>query len=194
MTSAAGVVAAVIMLLAIPLTIASQVLGAWAPGIVIHVALGASCLALAIAVFDFALPQWVNRAGAASAAALGAIFLLQAVSLAMNDALDVIAFQLLGQLPERVLPIAVLLWFAGLLRYASRDRTRRIGWAIVPAAIVLTAAMNLAPLIGTDMSYLKLAAVVAFAWFLFESAKPAPDTLARRDPRGAERAAGAASS
>lgn len=194
MTSAAGVVAAVIMLLAVPLTIASQVLGDWAPGIVIHVALGTSCLALAIAVFDFALPRWVNRAGAASAAALGAIFLLQAVSLAMNGALDVIAFQLLGQLPERILPIAILLWFAALLFYASRGRTRRIGWAIVPAAIVLTAAMNLAPLLGTDMPYLKLAAVVAFAWFLFESAKPAPDTLARRDPRGAERAAGAASS
>jgi hypothetical protein len=192
MTSIAGITAAVIMLLAIPLTIASQALGDSAAGVVIHLALGASCIALAIAVFDFELPRWVNRAGAAVSAALGTIFLLQAVSLLLNGALDGIAFKILGQLPEGILPIAILFWFAALLVYASRGRTRLIGWLVVPPAIVLTVAMVIAHYIGIEAAYLKLAALLPFAWLLLESVKPASAATERR-ASGAEVGAAAAS-
>jgi hypothetical protein len=192
MTSIAGITAAVIMLLAIPLTIASQALGDSAAGVVIHLALGASCIALAIAVFDFELPRWVNRAGAAVSAALGTIFLLQAVSLLLNGALDGIAFKILGQAPEGILPIAILFWFAALLVYASRGRTRLIGWLVVPPAIVLTVAMVIAHYVGIEAAYLKLAALLPFAWLLLESVKPASAATERR-ASGAEVGAAAAS-
>jgi hypothetical protein len=192
MTSIAGITAAVIMLLAIPLTLASQALGDSAAGVVIHLALGASCIALAIAVFDFELPRWVNRAGAAVSAALGTIFLLQAVSLLLNGALDGIAFKILGQAPEGILPIAILFWFAALLVYASRGRTRLIGWLVVPPAIVLTVAMVIAHYIGIEAAYLKLAALLPFAWLLLESVKPASAATERR-ASGAEVGAAAAS-
>jgi hypothetical protein len=193
MRSTAGIAAAVIMLLAIPLTLVSLALGDQAAGVVIHLALGGSCVALAIAVFDFELPRWVNRAGAALSAALGTIFLLQAVSLVLNGALDVIAFQILGQLPEGILPIAILFWFAALLVYASRGRTRLIGWLVVPPAIVLTVAMVIAHYMGIEAAYLKLAALLPFAWLLLESVKPASTATERRGASGAEVGAAAAS-
>ena len=192
MTSVAGIASAVVMLLAIPLTIASQALGDWGPGVVVHLALGTSSVALAIAMFDFDVPRWINRIGATSAAALGAIFLLQALSLILNGALDFIAFRILGQLPEAVLPLVVLAWFAALLLAASRDRTRVIGWLVVPTAIVLTVAMLVGQVINLDVAYLKIAMILPFAWLLLESAKPPLRATGRRQ-QGAELAAPAAS-
>jgi hypothetical protein len=161
------------MLLALPVTIASQVLGPDAPAIVIHIALGASMLALALAVFDFPLPRWVNVIGSASAGAFGAIFLLQALSLAMNDALQVIAFDILGHEPERFLPLGILFWAAALLLRGTTGKTRLIGWAIVPAVIGLQAAILLGPVIGIDVGNPKFVFLLPFVWLLIESAKPA---------------------
>jgi hypothetical protein len=190
MTSTRGIASAVFMLLAIPATLASQALGPWAPGIVIHVFLGASMLALAVAVFDFPLPRWVNWIGAASAGAFGAIFLLQALSLGLNDALDVIAFKILGQAPELLLPIGIFFWFAALLLRASRGRTRYVGWVIVPAVIGLQAALFIGLLTGIEVANLKVVFMLPFVWLLLESAKRAAVIPGRR-PASAELAAAA---
>jgi len=180
MTSTRGIASAAFMLLAIPATLASQALGAWAPVIVIHVFLGASMLALAVAVFDFPLPRWVNVIGAASAAAFGAIFLLQALSLSLNDSLDFIAFKILGQAPELLLPIGILFWFAALLLRASRGRTRYVGWVIVPAVIGLQAALFIGLLTGIEVANLKVVFMLPFVWLLLESAKRAAVLPGRR--------------
>jgi hypothetical protein len=134
-----------------------------------------------------------STAPAPQCRALGAIFLLQAVSLLLNGALDGIAFKILGQAPEGILPIAILFWFAALLVYASRGRTRLIGWLVVPPAIVLTVAMVIAHYVGIEAAYLKLAGLLPFAWLLLESVKPASAATERRGASGAEVGAAAAS-
>jgi hypothetical protein len=193
MTSSRGVAAAVFMLLAIPATIvASQVLGNTAAGVTIHIMLGASMVALALATFDFPLPRWINLIGAASAAAFGAIFLIQAVSLGLNDALDFIAFKILGQTPELILPIGILFWFAALLLRGSRGRTRYVGWAIVPAVIGLQAALFIGLLTGIEVTNLKVVFILPFVWLLFESAKSAASS-AGRQPAHSDLAAATAS-
>ena len=53
---------------------------------VIHLALAASFLLLAFAVFDFRLPTWINLAACATTGALAAIFLLQGASDLMHAA------------------------------------------------------------------------------------------------------------
>jgi hypothetical protein len=173
MTSTKGVAAAVFMLLALPVTILASQLGDTAAGVTIHVMLGASMVSLALAMFDFPLPRWVNLVGAASAAAFGGIFLLQALSLGLNDALDVIAFQILGHEPERFLPLGILFWSAALLLRGSTGRTRFMGWAIVPAVLGVQAAILIGPVIGIEMSNPKIAFLLPFVWLLFESAKSA---------------------
>jgi hypothetical protein len=190
MTSTRAVAAAVILLLALPVAIASQALGTAAPGITIHIMLGASMMALALAMFDFSLPRWVNLVGAASAAAFGAIFLLQALSLILNDALQVIAFDILGHEPERFLPLGILFWAAALLLRASTGKTRLMGWVIVPAVIGLQVAILLGPVIGIEMTNPKIAFLLPFVWLLFEGAKSA--VVGRRDPVGRELAAATA--
>jgi hypothetical protein len=173
------------MLLAVPAAIAAVVLGEQAPGVVIHIALGAGCIALALAMFDFGLPRWLNWVGAASAGALGAIFLLQAVSLTIpNAAFERIAFGILGQEPERFLPIGILAWFTGLLLSGTQGRTRLIGWAIVPLVVGLTVATFAGLVLHIEVPNIRVLFLLPFVWLLLESAKARPGAAVPL-PRGA---------
>ena len=98
MRSTWAVAAAVTMLLSIPLAVASSALGENAPDIVVHIVLGTGMLLFVRAVFDFALPRWINVIGALSAGAFAVVFLLQAVSrlFPANAALEDLAFGCLG--------------------------------------------------------------------------------------------------
>jgi hypothetical protein len=173
MRSARGVASAVFMLLALPATILSSQISDDAPGVVIHIMLGVSCVALALAIADFGLPRWLNWVGIASAAGVGAIFLLQAVSSAIpnNEPLDGFAFGILGQTPERLLPLGVSIWFAGLLLAGTKGRTRLIGWALVPACIGLQVGTFLGLVLGIEVQNLKIVFLLVFAWLLIESLK-----------------------
>jgi hypothetical protein len=175
MRSLRGVAAALILLLAVPAALVSVILGEQAPGIVIHIALGAGCLAFALAVFDFGLPRWLNWVGAASAGALGAIFLLQAVSLTIPNAdFERIAFGILGQEPERFLPVGMLAWFTGLLLAGTQGRTRLIGWAVMPVVLGLEVASFAGLVLNIEVPNLKVLFLVPFVWLLMESAKARP--------------------
>src|SRR5262245_48268304 len=104
MRSRLGIWSSLLFLLAPGAAIASVVFGEDAPGIVIHVFLGAGSVLFAFAVFDFGVPRWINIFGAVAGLALGAIFLLQAASLLFPTAgLDDLAFQVLGGNVEGVL-------------------------------------------------------------------------------------------
>ena len=186
MRSSWAVAAAVTILLAIPLAVASQVLGENAPQVVVHVVLTIGMLLFVRAIFDFGLPGWINAVGAISAALFGVIFLLQAISslLPQDVALDDIAYGVLGNWPERVLALGVYAWFLGLLLLGSDGRTRLIGWAIVPivtAYHVISAAAALFAITLPSLGVISL--LLPFVWLLIEGAKrSAPEPLAPRGP------------
>ena len=125
MRSATGVAAALVMLLAIPIAFASQMIADGSAETVLHLAVGTGCVLLAAAAFDFGLPRWAAWVGALSAAAFGSIFLLQgAAQIIGNAALTTLAFDVLGQQIERFLPDLILVWFVVLLAVGSHGWSR----------------------------------------------------------------------
>ena len=174
MRSIWAVAAAVTMLLSIPLAVASSALGENAPDIVVHVVLGTGMLLFVRAVFDFALPRWINVIGALSAGAFAVVFLLQAVSRLFpeNAALEDLAFGLFGDWPELLLVLGIDAWFLGLLLLGTEGRTRLIGWALIPlitgyhlismAGVVLATRV---PSLGV------ISLLLPFVWLLIEGAK-----------------------
>ena len=174
MRSIWAVAAAVTMLLSIPLAVASSALGETAPEIVVHVVLGVGMLLFVRAVFDFALPRWINVIGALSAGAFAVVFLLQAVSRLFpeNAALDDLAFGLLGNWPELVLVLGIDVWFLGLLLLGTEGRTRFLGWALIP----IITAYHLISLAGIILaisvpSLGVVSLLLPFVWLLIEAAK-----------------------
>ena len=175
MRSIWAVAAAVTMLLSLPLAVASVALGENAPDIVVHVVLATGMLLFVRAVFDFALPRWINMIGALSAGAFAAVFLLQAASRLFpeNAALDDLAFGLLGNWPELLLVLGIDVWFLGLLLLGTGGRTRLVGWALIPiitgyhlismAGVILAISV---PSLGV------LSLLLPFVWLLIEGAKP----------------------
>jgi hypothetical protein len=136
MRSPRGLLAAIVFLLALPVAVLSQILFGSGASTTIHLALGAGSVLLAFAVFDFRLPRWINWIGCVSAGALGAIFLLQGVSLLIpNDSLAYLAYEVLGQGLEGRLRDAVILWFVAMLLIDSRGKTRILGFVALSIAL-----------------------------------------------------------
>ena len=174
MRSIWAVAAAVTMLLSIPLAVASSGLGGNAPDIVVHVVLGTGMLLFVRAVFDFALPRWINVIGALSAGAFAVVFLLQAVSRLFpeNAALDDLAFGLLGNWPELVLVLGIDAWFLGLLLLGTEGRTRLIGWALIPIITVYHLISMAGIILAISVPSLGvLSLLLPFVWLLIEAAK-----------------------
>jgi len=174
MRSIWAVATSLLTLSALPLALAFQSLGGYAPEIVVHLVLGIGMVLLVRAVFDFGLPRWLNVIGAVSAGAFAVVFLLQAASLLLpgNAALDDVAFGLLGNWGERLLVFGIDAWFVGLLLLGSHGKTRIIGWVIVSILtayhVVSSVGASLAitvPSLGV-FSFLPL-----FVYLLIEGAK-----------------------
>ena len=210
MRSATGVAAALVMLLAIPIAFASQMVADGSAEIVLHLAIGTGCVLLAAAAFDFGLPRWAAWIGALSAATFGTIFLLQGVAqITGNPALTTIAFDVLGQEFERFIPDLILVWFAVLLAVGSRGWSRIVGFVTMTVVIVAEAAAIGGAVIGADVPEFKVLFLLPFVWLLLESVKRQPDAttatsavpmqagggaryaLVRSDTAGALRATGA---
>jgi hypothetical protein len=136
MRSLPGFLAAIVFLLAVPVAVLCQLLFGSGSGVAVHLALGAGCVLLSFAVFDFKLPRWINWIGCVSAGALAAIFLLQAVALLMpNDSLTYLAYQVLGQWPEGLFPALLILWFVAMLLFDSQGKSRILGFVAMSIAI-----------------------------------------------------------
>jgi hypothetical protein len=111
---------------------------------------------------------------AASASAV--TYLLQGVSnLVPNDALRYVAFQLLGQQLERVLPDVIIAWFVALLLTDSGARTRTLGFAVIVPVVGIKVLSYSFSIFGGSIydtaPILKAAMLLPFVWFPFESAK-----------------------
>ena len=148
---------------------------------VIHLALAASFLLLAFAVFDFRLQTWINLAASAAIGTLAAIFLLQGVSdLAHSASLQHLAYQVLGQRLEKVLGSAFLLWCAAMLLRDSTGRTKILGVVVLVTIFFIEIYSIVAAHVGGEApGFLKLFYLPLFIWLLLEGISPrsrTPDT------------------
>ena len=171
-----GLLAAIVFLMAVPVTLLVQILFGSGASTAIHLALGAGSVVLAFAVFDFKLPRWINWIGSVSAGALGAIFLLQAVAqLIPNDSLYYFAYQVLGQWPEGRLPDLLILWFVAMLLMDSQGKTRILGFVAMSIAVASEVYKYTLVYLGTPIEaqpqMLRLLMLLPFVWLLFESTK-----------------------
>jgi hypothetical protein len=135
---------------------------------VVH-AVGASGFALlALSFLDFALPRRVAAAGFAAAGALGAIFALQGLSAAIPDeALNDVAYALLGDLPERIAIDVLLLCLLALCLFESRGATRVLG-LLTLLALAAAEAYRITPLVSgaSESAGLRLVCLLPFVWLL----------------------------
>ena len=181
MRSATGVAAALVMLLAIPIAIASQMIADGSAEAVLHLAVGTGSLLLAAAAFDFGLPRWAAWVGAVSAAAFGSIFLLQGVAqVTGNPALTTLAFDVLGQEIERFLPDLILVWFVVLLAAGSGGWSRIVGFVTMTVVVVAEAAALGGGLVGADVPEFKVLFLLPFVWLLLESVERQADPTTAR--------------
>lgn len=173
MRSKLGLAASVAALVTYPAAIAAGMLmGGSAAAAVVHFVLGSAFVLLAAAMFDFRLNRWVTWLGAVAAAVFGGTFLLQGVADLTNiAALHWLAFDVLGQQLERILPDVVYIWFAALLLTGSTGARRLVGWVIVPVLFGLELAILVGAQIGIDVPFIKATIFAPFVWLLIESVK-----------------------
>jgi hypothetical protein len=176
MRSLRGLLAAIVFLLAVPVAVLCQILFGSGAGTAIHLALGAGSVLLSFAVFDFKLPGWINWIGCVSAAALGAIFLLQGVALLIDsDSLTYLAYQMLGQWPEGLFPALLILWFVAMLVFDSQGKTRILGFGAMTIVVGFEVYTHTLAYLGTPIEeqsqILRLLMFLPFVWLLFESTK-----------------------
>ena len=176
MRSPRGLLAAIVFLLALPMAVLSEILFGSGASTTIHLALGAGSVLLSFAVFDFKLPRWINWIGCVSAGALGAIFLLQAVALLIpNDSLNYFAYQVLGQWPEGLFPVLLILWFVAMLVFDSQGKTRILGFVVMSIAVASEVYKYTLVYLGTPIEaqpqILRALMLLPFVWLLFESTK-----------------------
>jgi hypothetical protein len=163
-------------LLAFPLAVLCQLVFGAGAETVVHVVGGAGFVLLARSFFDVAPPRWAGVAGAASATGMGAIFLLQGLSTVLpSDALNAIAFGLLGDLPERVLIAVLLVALIATCLHVSRGATRWIGLL----ALLLVAGLHAWRLYAQSTGIpqpaeLRLVYLLPFVWLLLASRQPRP--------------------
>src|SRR5215203_5603720 len=171
-----GLLAALAFLLALPLAYGCQILFGSGAGTAIHLALAAGSALLAFCVFDFELPRWMNWIGCAAALALGTIFLLQALALLIpNESLNYVAYQVLGQWPEGLFPVLLILWFVAMLIFDSQGKTRILGFVALSIAVGFEVYTHTLAYLGIPIEaqsqMLRLLMLLLFVWLLFESTK-----------------------
>jgi hypothetical protein len=155
MRSKLGLAASVAALVTYPAAIAAGMLmGGGAATAVVHFVLGSAFVMLSVAMFDFGLARWVTWLGATASAVFGGTFLLQGAADLTNIAvLHWLAFDILGQQLERILPDVVYIWFAALLLTGSTGASRLVGWVIVPMLFGLELAILVGAQIGIDVPF-----------------------------------------
>jgi hypothetical protein len=176
MKSQRGLIGAILFLSVIPLAVFGQAVFGIDAELIVHFVCALGFALVALAVFDFKISALINRAGCLAAGALAVIFLLQGVSqLIQNDSLSYLVFQVLGQWLEAVLIKLLLLWFAALLFFDSRGKTRILGFVVMTAVLCTEIYSYYLAYTGrsldTEAAILKLLYLLPFVWLIFESMK-----------------------
>ena len=177
MRSQLGFLAALVLLLALPITVLYQVLVGAGADTVVHVLLATGSLLLAASVFDFSkMTKWITWLGCLAAAAEGTIFLLQGMShLVRNAAFTDLVYQRLGQWPERLFMDLIIFWLVALWFTDSQGRTRLLGLITLVSVVGLEVysyyLLAVDSSVNTAAPALKLLYLLPFVWLLFESNK-----------------------
>jgi hypothetical protein len=176
MKSRKGFLAGIIFPAAIPFALLCRIIFGADAEMLLHFALATGFTLISLAIFDFKIPKWLNIAGCFAAVALALIFLLQGVSqLSKTDSLNYLAFEVLGQFVEAGLVKMLLIWFAGLLFYEARGKTRAFGSIVMIAVLCVELYSYYLIYRGTSLdaeaAILKLVYLLPFVWLIFESKK-----------------------
>ena len=177
MRSRRGVLGSLVLLLALPIAVLTQVLLGSGSGIAIHVALAVGCVLVSLSAFDFGTPKWLAWVGCVSAGAFAAIFLVQAASsLIGSESFSYFANEVLGFWPEKLLLSLLTFWLVGVLLTASGGRTRILGFVAMAMVVGVEAYVYFGLLyLGTnpflETAAVKLPYLLPFVWLLFESGK-----------------------
>lgn len=177
MRSPRGLLGAIVLLLALPIAVLTQVLFGSGSGTAIHFALAAGCLLVSFSAFDFETPRWIAWIGCVSMIAFAAIFLVQgASSLIGNESFSYFANQVLGFWPEKLLLSLTTFWLIGMLLTASQGKTRILGSVVMAIVVCVEAYVYFGLLyLGTnpflETQVVKLPYLLPFVWLIFESRK-----------------------
>jgi hypothetical protein len=171
--SRAAIASGIAMLAALPLAIATALALGGGDGVVVHGILGLGMTFLLVATGDFRMPRAITWIGRLGIAALGTIFFLQGLADAVQwQPLSMIAYDVIGQFIEKAAIYPVLLWFAGLLAYDSKGKSRLFG-ALVLGALLAAELYSLWTVLsgGSPDVLLRALYLLPFVWLLFEGTK-----------------------
>jgi hypothetical protein len=177
MRSKHGFLAALVLLLALPITVLYQIVVGAGAETIVHVMLAAGSLLLAVSVFDFnKMAKWITWLGCLAAAAEGTIFLLQGMShLVRNTAFTDLVYQRLGQWPERLFMDLIIFWLVALWLTDSWGKTRLLGLITLVSVVGLEVysyyLLYADSSVNTAAPALKLLYLLPFVWLLLESHK-----------------------
>jgi len=168
--------AASAFLLVVPLVVLNSIVFGIDAEVTVHFVAAIGFALLALAVFDFRTPTWLTWAACAAASVSAVTYVLQGISnLVPNESLHYLAFQLLGQQLERVLPDVLVLWFVALLMTDSGGKTRLLGFALMGTVVAVELLSYGFSFFGGSIydvaPVLKAAMLLPFVWLPFESAK-----------------------
>jgi hypothetical protein len=175
-----GLLGAIVLLLAFPIAVLTQMLLGSGSGIAMHLTLAVGCVLVAFSAFDFETPRWMAWIGGVSLSLFAAIFLVQAASSVIgNESFSYFANQVLGFWPEKVLLSLITIWLVGMLLTASRGKTRILGFAVMAIVVCVEAYVYFGLLyLGTnpflETAVVKLPYLLPFVWLIFESRKRRP--------------------
>jgi hypothetical protein len=177
MKSRRGFLAALALLLALPITVLYQILFGNGADVVIHGVLAIGAFSLAVAVFDFGrVAKSITWMASLAAIAEGTIFLLQGLShLIPSAAFTDFVYQGLGQWPERLLMDLIIFWLVALWFTDSQDRTRFLGLITLVSVVGLEVYSYYLSAVDSSINTvapaLKLVYLLPFVWLLLESNK-----------------------
>ena len=173
MRSRRGFLAAIVFLSLLPIAVLYQMFFDNGIEIITHLVLAVGSVLISFSVFDFKVTRWITWVGCVSTSVLAAIFLLQGVSLLIqNDSLTYLVFQVLGQRLEGWLVDLLIFWFVALLLMDSQGKTRILGFVAMSIIVCLEVYKYSLSYFGTaPAESLKLLFLLPIVWFLFESKK-----------------------
>ena len=175
-----GLLGAIVLLLAFPIAVLTQILLGSGSAVAMHVALAVGCVLVAFSAFDFETGRWIARIGGVSLSLFAVIFLMQAASSVIgNESFSYFANQVLGFWPEKVLLSLVVFWLVAMLLTASRGKTRILGFVVMAIVVSVEAYVYFGLLyLGTnpflETQVVKLPYLLPFVWLIFESRKRQP--------------------